>query len=741
MHQKGLPGLSIALVDDQEIVWAKGFGYANPTDSVPATSQTVYRVGSVSKLFTDIAVMQLVERGGMDLDAPVTEYLPEFRPENRSGVPITLRHLMSHRSGLVREPPVGHYFDPSEPSLRQTAMSLNNTELVYAPETTIKYSNAAIAVVGYALERTQGEAFSSYLRRAVLEPLGMSNSAFERNSGVRADIAAGYMWTLDGREFEAPTFELGMSPAGSMYSTVEDLAKFISVLIAGGEGPGGRILNQITLNDMWAPQYAETDETPAYGIGFGISDFLGHRRIGHNGAIYGFATELAVLPEDKVGVVVVATKDFANSVVERIANSALETMLAVRAGREAPTLRTSDPVPPSLVRRLLGRYEFQEMGIELTEWAERLFMQVDGGGSVVELRSLDDTILVDDVHAYGTRLFPGESAVVLGGSTFQRIQDRRPSPEPSDWTGLIGEYGWDHNTLYVLERNGALNVLIEWLLYYPLARVTRDEFVFPDRGLYAGERVVFSRSEAGSANSVTLGGVTFQRRSIGPEAGEVFRIEPLHPIAELREAALAADPPMESDELREPDLAEVVEIDPSIQLDVRYASTNNFMSTVFYDEPRAFLQRPAAEALVRAHRQLRAHGFALLVHDAYRPWYVTKMFWDATPQEHKIFVADPSSGSRHNRGSAADVTLYDLDTGQPVQMVGGYDEFSERSFARYPGGTSFQRWHRDLLRRFMEAEEFSVYEFEWWHFDHEDWSKYPILNLRFADLGSDGGER
>ncbi len=155
------------------------------------------------------------------------------------------------------------------------------------------------------------------------------------------------------------------------------------------------------------------------------------------------------------------------------------------------------------------------------------------------------------------------------------------------------------------------------------------------------------------------------------------------------------------------------------------------MSAVFYDEPRAFMQRPAAEALVRAHRALAAYGYGILIHDAYRPWYVTKMFWDATPEDMKIFVANPANGSRHNRGAAVDLTLYDLQSGNPIEMVGTYDEFTERSYPNYMGGTSRQRWHRELLRRVMEDQGFNVYEFEWWHFDHEDWEKYPIMNWTF----------
>ena len=147
MRDKGIPALSIALVDGSQIVWSRGFGVENAAHGTPATANTVYRVGSVSKLFTDIGIMQLVERGALDLDAPVQRYLPTFTPKNPGTTPITLRQLMSHFSGLVREPPVGHYFDDTSPSLARTVASLNRTTLVYAPGTTRKYSNAAVATV------------------------------------------------------------------------------------------------------------------------------------------------------------------------------------------------------------------------------------------------------------------------------------------------------------------------------------------------------------------------------------------------------------------------------------------------------------------------------------------------------------------------------------------------------------------------------------------------------------------
>jgi D-alanyl-D-alanine dipeptidase len=216
---------------------------------------------------------------------------------------------------------------------------------------------------------------------------------------------------------------------------------------------------------------------------------------------------------------------------------------------------------------------------------------------------------------------------------------------------------------------------------------------------------------------------------------KVFRIAPVRPVEELRREALAATPPVETDK-RPADLVELVTLDPTIHLDVRYATSNNFLSTPVYTQARAFMQRPAAEALVAASAELREHGWGVLVHDAYRPWYVTKVFWDATPADKHDFVANPAEGSKHNRGCAVDMTLYDLKTGKPAEMPSLYDEMSPRAAADYAGGTAAQRQRRDLLRRVMESHGFTVYSVEWWHFDYRDWQQYPILNVPFEQLSA-----
>jgi serine beta-lactamase-like protein LACTB len=734
---KKLPAVSIALIDDQRVVWARGFGFQDREKRTPATAETVYRVGSVSKLFTDVAVMQLVEKGQLDLDAPVVKYLREFEPRTKpEHKPITLRMLMAHRSGLIREPPRGNYFDPSEPTLGATVDSLKGIDLVYAPGEREKYSNAAIGLVGYILAITQHSIFDAYVQEKVLAPLGMKSSAFEPRRALTRNLADAVMWTYHGREFPAPRFELGAAPAGCMYSTVLDLAKFASCLFAGGKVGDTQLLKPQTIEEMLRPQFAKPDEKTGFGIGFRLSDFDGRKRVGHGGAIYGFATEMALLPSEKVGVVVVCSRDVANAVMTRIADDALRLMLAAKAGKPLPKIERSEPLSAEEARALAGRYRSGERWGDIIESFGRAYYIPDRGGARLQLRKSGKDLITDDILSFGLKFTRDGDKITRGKLTYTKEKPAAAPPEPpAKWKGLIGEYGWDHNTLYIFEREGKLYALIEWIEIDLLTEESENVFAFPESGgMYHGEKLIFTRDATGRATSVEAAKVVFKRRKIDGEGGETFRIKPLRPLAELRKEALAAMPPREEGEFRKVDMVDLAAVDPAIKFDIRYATDNNFLSTPFYASAKAFMQRPAAEALGRVQKKLAGQGYGLLVYDAYRPWHVTKMFWDATPEKLRGFVADPSKGSRHNRGCAVDLGLYDLKTGTPIEMVSGYDEMTDRAFPDYPGGTSRQRWHRELLRRAMEDEGFSVYEEEWWHYDYKDWRKYPILNKTFEEL-------
>jgi D-alanyl-D-alanine dipeptidase len=195
-------------------------------------------------------------------------------------------------------------------------------------------------------------------------------------------------------------------------------------------------------------------------------------------------------------------------------------------------------------------------------------------------------------------------------------------------------------------------------------------------------------------------------------------------------------PPAQSGLLQKPDLVEISRLEPGIHLDIRYATADNIVHRPVYKEARAFLQRPAAEALVRAHRALATKGFGLLVFDGYRPWSVTKYFWEHVRPDQRAFVADPKKGSKHNRGCAVDLSLYDLATGKEVEMPSAYDETSERPSPHYAGGTPDPRGRRDLLRAAMEKEGFTVEVNEWWHFNYKEWQSYPILDIPFESIKS-----
>jgi D-alanyl-D-alanine dipeptidase len=195
-------------------------------------------------------------------------------------------------------------------------------------------------------------------------------------------------------------------------------------------------------------------------------------------------------------------------------------------------------------------------------------------------------------------------------------------------------------------------------------------------------------------------------------------------------------PPREKGTFRPPDLVEIVSLDPTIKLDIRYATARNFVGRPVYTQARAFLQRPAAEALVRAHRALQSKGYGLLVFDGYRPWSVTKLFWDVTPKSKHDFVANPKKGSKHNRGCAVDLSLFDPRSGREVEMPSAYDEMSPRASPDYAGGTAEARARRDLLRAAMEAEGFTVEPNEWWHFNCREWREYPILDIPFESMAT-----
>ena len=207
---------------------------------------------------------------------------------------------------------------------------------------------------------------------------------------------------------------------------------------------------------------------------------------------------------------------------------------------------------------------------------------------------------------------------------------------------------------------------------------------------------------------------------IGPDRDVQF-------IPAHKAAALRPDDPKR--------LLELIKLDPAIRLDMRYATTNNFTGRVLYDEARAFLAAPAAQAVVRASKMAQSDGFGLTIYDAYRPWRITKKLWDATPVgPKKDYVANPKRGSKHNRGCAVDLTLHDLQTGQLVEMPSEFDDFSEKAHRDYMGASAAAIANRARLARYLEAEGFVGLSNEHWHFDFTGWEQFPVMDIPFDKI-------
>ena len=216
---------------------------------------------------------------------------------------------------------------------------------------------------------------------------------------------------------------------------------------------------------------------------------------------------------------------------------------------------------------------------------------------------------------------------------------------------------------------------------------------------------------------------------------DTFYIIPIKKISELREISKNSNPPILDSLDSHKKLVDLKKLDDEFQLDIRYASTNNFMRSKFYKDERAFFNMSAADRLIEAKNDLKELGYGIIIYDAYRPWFVTKMFWEGTPENLKHFVANPENGSSHNKGCAIDIGLYDIETGESIVMISGYDEFTERAYPNYMGGSKKQRDIRDMLIQVMERNEFTVYEYEWWHFNYNGCDS-GIMNYSFEELDS-----
>jgi len=330
MKKSQVVGLSIAIVDDQRTVWAQGFGYADKKGKKPTTPETVYRIGSISKLFTVMATMQLAEQGKVDIDQPLQTYLPEFSVETRftNADPITLRSIMTHHSGLPSGVSKGMW--ASEPPTT-LLYRLKDEYVAYPPNYVLSYSNAAMGLLGLMIEQVSDTEFCTYMAQSILNSIGMQHSSFKLTPEIESLLSGGYRSSKEAKQ--VPLRDLA---AGSMYSNVIDLSQFIQMVFAKGRINNRQILRPATIDEMLRPQNENVvlDFGKQIGLGWFI-DYTPHDNLkvaGHGGGTPLFRTSLMILPERRLGVVVLTNSTEGSKILRKIGKEALKLALEAKTG-------------------------------------------------------------------------------------------------------------------------------------------------------------------------------------------------------------------------------------------------------------------------------------------------------------------------------------------------------------------------------------------------------------------------
>ncbi len=369
-----LPGLAIGVIHDQELVWARGYGVSDLDTRAPVTPETVFRIGSITKLFTATAVMQLRDAGKLRLDDPVSEHLPWFAVESSftAEPEITVRHLLTHTSGLPREAAFPYWTTHDFPSREQIREALPGQDAVFAPASRYKYSNLGMALLGEIVTAVSGEPWADYLEKHVFGPLGMRDSSAAPGEALRRKMTTAYLRrTPDGRRIADYYETRGIAPAANIVSNVADMARFAALQFSGTPGTGSArhpaggqmkrhpaggqteyVLRASTLREMQRPHWIRDGWQSALGLGFRINRRRGKTVVGHGGWVAGHRSHLLMVPAEKIAVVVMTNADDASPSLFSGAAYDLVGAAIAEATAPVPEEKKADPA----WQQYLGEY-------------------------------------------------------------------------------------------------------------------------------------------------------------------------------------------------------------------------------------------------------------------------------------------------------------------------------------------------------------------------------------------------
>jgi len=344
MNRDKVLGCAVALVDGDSVVWSQGFGYTDESRHQPVTPSTVFSLQSVSKTYTAVGFMSAVDRHWFTLAESLTKAWPEFSVRSRwnptDARRITFRQLLSHRAGLPHEAPLGNNFDDRRCTFKDHVASISDAWLLAPPGERYAYSNLGFDLIAYALERRSGESFAQYMHDAVFAPLAMSSSTYDFDEARQATSFA--RGQISGKN--APLMTIPMVGAGGMFSTVSDMARFVSFMLNNGCVDGRQILSPQSLNDILTVQFREEGQVGGYGLGVFLRRWRGTTIVWHTGGGYGYTTAQEWIPALNIGVVVLTNDGDKGELAGEVADRALELMADARGVKDE-----SNEIPPYLV--------------------------------------------------------------------------------------------------------------------------------------------------------------------------------------------------------------------------------------------------------------------------------------------------------------------------------------------------------------------------------------------------------
>ncbi len=433
MAYRQMPGLTIGIVYDQELIWAKGYGYSDLENQTPATPQTLYRIASITKTFTSTAIMQLRDAGQLRLDDPVKDYLPWFQLQNPfdEAPVVTIRHLLTHTAGLPREAAYPYWTDHNFPTREQIREALPGQPMIYPPGSTYKYSNLGMALLGEVAAAASGEPYEQYIRDHILEPLGMTSSAVIPTDEHRARSAVAYDRRLpDGsRQDDYYPVTNGIAPAASIASNIEDMARYAMLQFRKGAAGGSQILKGSTLAEMHRCQFVYGSWSGGRGLGFGVTRRNGKTIVSHGGWVSSYRTHLMFNPSEKIAVI--AMTNAADAKPYRYSYQAYDLVGPAIVAAVTPEPKPSKP--EKVWQKYLGRYA------DSSGWEYRVI--IHNGRLVLyeynyppEDDPLDNLTYLTPVGKHTFRMADGENVVFELGKDgkVQRIKRRYDYIYPKD---------------------------------------------------------------------------------------------------------------------------------------------------------------------------------------------------------------------------------------------------------------------------------------------------------------------